>query len=282
MKVPSFVAALSALFVSLASTSCADSSRRQVESSTYDRVMKSGAIRCGYIVYPPYCMKNPNTGKLSGIFVEATEQIGKRLGLKVLWSEEVGYESLFAGLQSNRYDIFAGGLWPSAEREKAGDFSVPLFYSVINAYVRPSETRFANLEDINLPTVKIAVIDGAMEDLIARQDFPKAKRLSLPQLSSFSQNLLNVVTGKADITFAEPGIVSLFLRSNPKSLKQLPLKRPLRMFGNAYVFKLGQKKFENLIDHTIGEILSDGQVEKLLEKYEPAPGVFRRIGLSPN
>jgi len=46
------------------------------------------------------------------------EMVGKRLGLQVIWSDEVGYESLFEGLRSNRYDIFAGGLWPNANRAK--------------------------------------------------------------------------------------------------------------------------------------------------------------------
>lgn len=71
------------------------------QSGVYDRVIKSGTIRCGYLPYPPYCMKDPNTNKLSGIFVETIELVGKRLDLKIVWSDEVGYESLFAELTGN-------------------------------------------------------------------------------------------------------------------------------------------------------------------------------------
>jgi len=91
-------------------------------SSTYNRVLSTGNIRCDYLTYPPYCMKNANTKEMTGIFVDAIERIGKKLGLKITWAEEVGYESVFEGLRSNRFDIFAAGLWPNAERAKVGDF----------------------------------------------------------------------------------------------------------------------------------------------------------------
>jgi len=249
-------------------------------TSLYSRVMTSGKVRCSYLVYPPYCLKDPNTGKLSGMFVEVMEEVGRRLGLKVIWSEEVGYESLFEGLHTDRYDVFAGGLWPSSARGKVADFSKPIFFSCVRAYGRRNDGRFIkNLPAINSPDVKIAVIDGAMEDLIARADFPKAKRLSLPQLSPFSQNLLNVASGKADVTFAEPGIVRIFQRDNPGALRELAPNKPLRIFGNAFVFKLGEDKFKSMFDTVLTELINDGTVERLLTKYEPGPGVFLRTAL---
>jgi len=248
------------------------------QSSVYDRVIKSGTIRCGYLLYPPYCMEDPNTGKLTGIFVEVMEMVGKRLGLKVIWSDEVGYESLFEGLRSNRFDIFAGGLWPNADRAKVADFSIPIFYSAFKAYGRTSENRFqGNLQAINSPKITIAVLDGAMEDLIAKSDFPRAKRLSLPQLCPFSQNLLNIITKKADVTFAEPGIVSLFLKSNPNTLKELAPNKPLRIFGNTYVFKIGEMTFKNMINTVLEELINSGEIEKLIRKYELCPGAFYRV-----
>lgn len=248
--------------------------------SLYDRVLTSGQIRCGYLVYPPYCLKDPNSGKLSGVFVEVMEALGQKLGLRIVWAEEVGYESIFAGLQADRYDVFASGLWPNAARGKVADFSKPIFFSSIKAYGRSHDSRFLNnLGAVNSQSVRIAVIDGAMEDFIARSDFAKAKRISLTQLSPFSQNLLNVATRKADITFAEPGIVNIFQRDNPSALQELAPGKPLRIFGNAFVFKLGEAKFKSMFDTALTELINDGTVERLVAKYEPAPGVFLRTAL---
>ena len=37
-------------------------------SSVYNKVVSSGTIRACYVVYPPASIKDPNTGKLSGVF----------------------------------------------------------------------------------------------------------------------------------------------------------------------------------------------------------------------
>ena len=63
-------------------SSCATSSngmQSPSKQSLYERVIQSGKIRCCYIVYPPDCIKDPNTGKLSGISVEAIELVAKKL-----------------------------------------------------------------------------------------------------------------------------------------------------------------------------------------------------------
>lgn len=247
--------------------------------SRLTQVIKSGEIRASYLIYSPYFRKDPNTGELSGIFHDLMEEIGKKAGLRINWVEEVGYENIFAGLDSGRYDVFAGGLWPSTSRAKAGSFSIPVFFSVIKAWGRADETRFANLSAINSPDVRIATIDGAMEDIIAQADFPKATRVSLPQLSPFTQNLLNITSGKADVTFAEPGIVSEFLATNPGTLKELAPDRPLRIFGNSLVIKRGDFEFQEFLDVALAELLYSGLVDKILKKYEPGPGVFPRAAL---
>lgn len=218
-------------------------------------------------------IKDPNTGKLTGFFVEAMEEAGKKLGLKVVWAEEVGGESLFEGLRSDRFDIMGSGLWPNAQRARAGDFSIPLCYSVIKAYGRSNDNRFGDsLDKINSPNVTIAVIDGFMESFVAKEDFLNAKCLSLPQLSPFSQNLLNIVTRKADVTFAEPGIIALFLKNNPGTLKELGSGMPIRVFGNAFVFKPGETRFKDMFNVALRGNAEQRQGRKNTEKVRTCSG----------
>lgn len=253
--------------------------RPSAPESRLPQIIKSGELKCSYLIYSPYFRKDPNTGELSGIFHDLAEEIGKKANLKINWVEEVGYENIFAGLDSGRYDVFAGGLWPNTSRAKAGSFSIPVFYSVIKAWGRTDETRFGNLAGIDVPSVRISTIDGAMEDIIAQSDYPKATRVSLPQLSPFTQNLLNITSNKADITFAEPGIVREFLMTNPGTLKELAPDRPLRIFGNCLVLKRGDTQLKEFLDVALAELLYGGVVDRILLKYEPGPGVFPRAAL---
>ncbi len=260
------------------STGCsvAPSAMSTVQSeSAMDRVVRTGKIRCSYLIYSSYFQKDPNTGKLSGIFHDVMEEIGKNSGLRVEWVEEVGYTNIFPGLENNRCDVFAGGLWPNASRAKAATFTVPIFYSAITTWGRPKENRFnRDLNSINAPAVRIATIDGAMEDIIAKIDFPKAQRISLPELSSFSQNLLNVATNKADVTFAEPMVVSEFLTTNPGTLKQIAPEKPVRVFGNSLAVKRGETGLKDFLDVSLQEILGNGHVDNILSKYQLASETF--------
>ncbi len=249
-------------------------------SNVIDKVLQSQTLRASYIVYSPYFIKDPNSGKLSGIFYDVTELVGKKLGLKVDWTGEVGYEDIYAGLDSGRYDVYAGGLWPGATRAKVGYFSTPVFYSVIKAWGRTDDHRFDNnLSAINSPDVRIATIDGAMEDIIAKADFENAERVSLPQLSPFSQNFLNITSGKADVTFAEPSGVHLFLKTNPGTLREIAPNQPLRIFGNSLVLKRGEDEFKQMIDTALNEALFSGEIDKILKKYEASPDEFPRPAL---
>jgi ABC-type amino acid transport substrate-binding protein len=61
------------------------------KETSYDRVMRTGVIRCGYVEWPPYLLKDPNTQEFSGLIYDYMMAIGKDLGFKVEWSESVGW-----------------------------------------------------------------------------------------------------------------------------------------------------------------------------------------------
>ncbi len=277
-KLKPHLISLSAISLVLVTLTGCTAANNQFRESVMQRIIRSGKIRCSYLVYSSYFRKDPNTGKLSGIFHDLMEEIGKNADLQVEWVEEVGYEGIFPGLQSGRSDVFAGGLWANASRAKAAAFSEPVFYSAITPWVRPEDKSFdADLNAVNSPSYKIATIDGAMEDIIAKTDFPKAKRVSLPELSPFSQNLLNVVTGKADITFAEPMVVSEFLSNNPGSLRQIHAEKPIRIFGNCLATKSSEIELKDFLDVAVMEIVNDGRAEKILQQYQPNQTTFYRL-----
>lgn len=258
---------------------CNNNNNVNVNSSVLDDIIKNDTIRCGYLLYPPYFMRDPNTGIKSGIFYDIMEAIGKNSNLKIDWADnETGYENIFTDLDNNKYEVFAGGLWPNSTRAKVGAFSIPVFYSVIKTWGRANETRFLNnLKEINSPDIKIATIDGAMEDIIAKNDFPNATKVSLTQLSPFTQNLQNIISNKADVTFAEPGIIYEFLSKNPGTLKELAPDDPVRIFGNCLVVKKKEYDLQEFLDIALKELLYSGEIDRILKKYESNTNVFLRV-----
>jgi ABC-type amino acid transport substrate-binding protein len=275
----STIASVVVIIATTVTAGCSSGSQKPAPASesVYDRVIRTGVIRASYTNYAPYCLKDQNSGKLSGIFVEALEEVGRRLAVRIDWTEEVGYGTIFEGLNSGRYDIFGAGVWKNATRGKVGDFSKPLMFNVIKLWGRPDEKRFTDLSALNAPDVRIATQDGAIEDVIAKSDYPKATRVSVPQLTPWSEVLLNITSKKADATFAEPAAVNIYLEKNPGSLRELAPTKPLRVFANCYAFKLGEEKFKSMLDAAVDEIVNDGTVDKILRKYEHVPGEFYRV-----
>ena len=116
--------------------------------SAYERINSSGKLRVGYIVVPPAVIKNPNTGQLSGIFVDTLQQAAKGLGLTIDWVEEVGWGTMIEGLDTNRYDLVCAQIWPNASRARKADFSKPLYYVGIGVYVRKGEKRLRRVDSL--------------------------------------------------------------------------------------------------------------------------------------
>ena len=252
-----------------------------VEQTVYDRVMSKGKIRCGYVVYTPGCLKDPNSGELSGIGTDALKAVAKTLGLEIEFVEEVGWGSMIEGLQTNRYDIVSTPIWTNANRAKQADFSDPLFFSPIFVYARKGDQRFGNgnLSKLNSPDFSISTIDGETAEIIAREDFPKAKTVSLPQLTDLAQMLLTVDTGKADVTFMEPASAAAYIENNPGKVEIVKTDRPIRVFSNCWMFKRGQMEFKNMLDTALAQLINSGAMEKILAGYEPSPNTLYRTAL---
>ena len=246
--------------------------------SVYDRVMRTKTIRCGYAQWPPAMLvKDANTGKITGIFHEIAEEMAVNLNLKIEWAEETGWGAFIEGLQSNRFDMFCAPLWQNAERGRLISYSRPLSYSASHVYARAGDMRFDNdLSLLNAPEYKIATLDGEMSSIIARKFFPRAQTVSLPQLSDITQVMLDVVGGKADVTFMDPSIAKAFASKNPGMIRQAT-RIPYNIFPNVFGFRIGEEKFKGMIDSALGEMLNQGRIDKITEKYEPDRSIFMPV-----
>ena len=115
-----------------------------------------------------------------------------------------------------------------------------------------------------------------MAQAIADADFPKAARFEVPQLAEISTLLLNVQQKKADVTFVELYFVHQFLEKNPGSVQNIVPHNPIRVFPNTVLLRKGQFEFKAMLDQALTELINLGVVDKLIDKYEPVPGIFYR------
>jgi hypothetical protein len=119
-------------------------------------------------------------------------------------------------------------------------------------------------------------MDGEQTEAMAAQFFPKAQKVSLPQTSDFSSLMLNVTTGKADLTFSEPLPVHEFMEKNPGTLKQIAGDKPLMLVANIMLIKRGEPEFKAMMNNVLTDLFLSGIVDQAIDHYEKYPNSYVR------
>lgn len=243
--------------------------------SVYQRVVRTNTLRCGYASWPPFLRKDPNTGQLSGFNYDIISEIGKELGLKIEWVEEVGFGNYIEGLNTNRYDVMCQTVWPDPGRFKNATVTLPVHYHKVYVVVRANDHRFDHgYGDLNDPSFKTSAIESDITETITKTDFPLATEISLPQSADASQLFMEVATGKADATFVDYGFFEDYNKNNPGKLKIAG--SVLRVYGSVFSVRQGEIELKSLLDDAIIALGNNGKLAEILKRFPtnampPAP-----------
>ncbi len=238
------------------------------DSSAYAQIIARGSIRCGYFTWPPYILKDPNTGKLSGINYDVVEELGKQLGLKIEWSAEVGVGEVIEGLNTGKYDMMCASLWPDAARLKGALLTRPEFYSSVYAVVRKEDARFdGDISKVNDAKIRILGVDGDITYSLPKLRYKNAALSALPQMSDASALMQSVATNKADVIFIDRGAFNDFNKTNPGKLKLVEKVEPITTFAEMLVVKNGETELKTLIDIALGVLIDNGTIAEIVRKY---------------
>jgi ABC-type amino acid transport substrate-binding protein len=242
------------------------------KESTYDRVMRTGTIRCGYVVVPPTMIKDQNTGALSGIVYDTMEDMAKSLNLKVEWVEEVGFGTMFEGFKTGRYDAVCFNVIANPERARVADFLSPSYFLRFNVYMKKdSPLASGSLTSLNDPKVKFAAVDGGMSDIFARADFPKAGIFSNSDLTSLPELMMQVATGKADAVIMDAYLGSAFNDAHPETpMTALSYK----MFPAAIAIPKDEYPLKSMLDIALQTLQYTGRFDQIIAKYSKYPDAY--------
>lgn len=249
----------------------------KTKESVFDRVMRTGKIRCGYNTEPPMLDIDPNTGEVFGATVDIVERIGKLMSLDIEWSEQVSWTDMPAGLEADRYDLVCNGKWIFAAQSRGAEFSPPIYYTAVHAYGRDSENRLDDqLSNLNNKDFSVTSMDGEINFFIAHDKFPNAQKLEYPALTSTAELILAVLNKKADVTFLAAFTGNDYIEKNPGKIKQLT-KDPIVVFDTALMYKSGESAFGGMLDAAIRQMHSDGFINESLDKYNVSPQETIRV-----
>lgn len=111
-------------------------------------VKAAGVLRVGTEgVYSPFSYHEPTTGQLVGYDVDVARAVADKLGVKVEFVE-TPWDSIFAALEANRFDVVANEVTITSERQQKYDLSEP--YSVGEGVIvtRANDNSIRSLADL--------------------------------------------------------------------------------------------------------------------------------------
>jgi ABC-type amino acid transport substrate-binding protein len=243
---------------------------------TYDRIVKSGTIVCGYFPWPGFAEKNVNTGELSGIQIDAVNQAFATLDLKVEWKEVI-IGAQVEDLTNGKVDAVCLDAPFVMSAGKFVEYSNPFYGSKAVVYARTDEQRFTKLSDLNNETVRFSGIDGDFSMDLAQRLFPKAKMISMPGTTDPTQLFVNLTTRKADVLLTDPMSFQLFEKSNPNQLKGLFAGKAIGVYKIVASVRKGDFKTLGLINQAIDNAASFGITDAVLNKFDPDLRFMQRV-----
>ena len=117
-------------------------------NATEDPVKSAGVLRVGTEgVYAPFSYHDPATGQLTGYDVDVARAVGEKIGVNVEFVE-TPWDSIFAALEANRFDVVANEVTINPERQAKYDLSEP--YSVGEGVIvtRADDNSITSLADL--------------------------------------------------------------------------------------------------------------------------------------
>jgi ABC-type amino acid transport substrate-binding protein len=230
-----------------------------VQQSAFDRVLASHTLRCAYAPYDPFLIIGTDSS-IKGIFHDIVEEAGKRLNLKIVWAEEVGYGNINTGFMTGRYDAFCAGLWPAGSRAASTLFSRAVAWEPVSVWVRGNDTRFdGHMDVLNNSLYKLADMVDAL--------FPKAERAFITQGQTVAEEMLEVTSYKADALFSDYISVDKFLKNSPNSLKDLSPAKPPLIYALTIGYNQHEEALKNMFDVVLDDMERDGTIGHVVKTY---------------
>lgn len=247
---------------------------KDVQESAYERVMRTGTLKVGYTPWPPYQIRDPNTGEISGLSYDYMQVVASLLGLKLEWVQLTALGTQVEGLKQGMYDVVVCDGPYVFSMIKFLDFSDPIFYAPVHAYVRNNDARYKTLADLNSDKVTFVGIDGDLSTELAGRLYPKAKLDTLPASTDPGMMMTNVNTKKGDTVILDVASVDGFNKTNKPGLKAINMATPVAVYPIGFSVMKDDGKLLTMINGVIAAMHDTNQIEPLLQKWLPGKGAY--------
>lgn len=220
--------------------------------------LSSGVLRVGTEgTYAPFSYHDPATGQLTGYDVDVAKAVGDKLGVKVEFVE-TPWDSIFAALEANRFDIVANEVTITPQRQAKYDLSEP--YSVGEGVIvtRADDNSITALADLKGKTAAQSMTSNWAQ--VARDAGAKVEAVE-----GFTQAIKLLNQGRVDAVVNDSIAVYAYLAETGDTSVKIAAQA-----GQKSEQGFAARKNSGLLpelNKALDELRSDGTLATISQKY---------------
>lgn len=226
-------------------------------------IQKAGVLKVGAKVdVPKFGYKDPKTEKVDGFEIDLARAIAKKInGTDKIEVTGVNTKTRGPALDNDELDVVIATFTITEERKKTWNFSQPYFQDAIGFLVN-KDAGIKSFKDLNGKTIGVAqssTTKAALEEQAAKDGI----KLSFSDLPGYPELKAALVSKRVDAFSVDRAILFGYLDKDTVLLND---KFKPQEYGVAT--KLANKELAQVIDNLIGEMKKNGELDKLLKKWE--------------
>ena len=215
--------------------------------------------------FPPY--EFMEDGKIVGIDAEIAQAIADKLGRELV-IENVDFDSLIPGVSSGKYDFVMAGLTVTEERKEQVNFTES-YATGVQVIIVNEGSAITTADDLfkEGANTTIGVQLATTGDLYCTWDIEDAGLGKVERFNKGADAVMALTTGKVDCVVIDNEPAKVFVANNP-GLKILDTEYITEEYAAAV--SKDNAELTKQIDDALAELIADGTVAKIIEKYIPA------------
>jgi His/Glu/Gln/Arg/opine family amino acid ABC transporter permease subunit len=223
-----------------------------------DPIKSAGVLRVGTEgTYSPFSYHDPKTGDLVGYDVDVAKAVGEKLGVRVEFVE-TPWDSIFAALEADRFDIVANQVTINAERQGKYDLSQPYTVGEGVIVTREGDNSITSLADVRGKTAAESASSNWSQ--VARDAGARVE-----SVEGFTQAITLLNQGRVDVVINDSIAVYAYLaETGDKSVKIAGTVGEKSEQGFAARKDSG---YLPELDRALSELRADGTLSEISQKY---------------
>lgn len=228
------------------------------DKNLYEQVQDQGKILIGTEgTYPPFTFHN-DSGELTGFDVEIAREVAKRLGVEPVF-KETKWDAMFAGLNSERFDMVANEVGITPDRKKKYDFSEP--------YITSSAVLVTHVNNDEITSFdQIKGVSSAQSLTSNYADIAKKYGAEITSVEGFKEAVQLLSSKRVEVTINDRLSVLDYLNTQTDAPIQI-VDREEDASHNGFAFRKGSDELIEAVNQALSKMKEDGTYQEISNKW---------------